>query len=134
MLAAIHIAAALAAAAPEEAVRALEAQRDAWNRGDLEASLDAYCPTPEITWVNRRGVSRGFQAFADGMRRDFQDAARMGRYVFEMLDARAAGPDGALITFRWSISRGDERLMGGVSTQLWRPCEGRLRVVFEHAS
>ena len=119
---------------PETAVRALQAQQSAWNRGDLESSLDAYCDTAEITWVSRSGISRGFERFAAAMRQDFADPARMGRFELEVLDARQAGGDGALVTLRWSISRGAERLMGGVSTQLWQPCRGRLRIVFEHAS
>jgi uncharacterized protein (TIGR02246 family) len=132
------VALALSVAAPptiaEAAVGALEAQRAAWNRGDLESSLAAYCDTPEITWVNRSGVSRGFDEFAAAMRQEFADPVRMGRMELEVLDARQAGADGALVTLRWSISRGDERIMGGVSTQLWQPCRGRLRIVFEHAS
>jgi hypothetical protein len=130
------VAIALAAPPPvtDSAVRALEAQQSAWNRGDLESSLDAYCGTPEMTWASRSGVSRGFEAFARAMRQDFSDRSSMGRFALEVLDTRPVGADGALVTLRWSISRGEERLMGGVSTQLWQPCRGQLRIVFEHAS
>lgn len=117
-----------------KAADGLAAQVDAWNRGDLEAALAAYCDSRDIVWVNRKGVSRGFADFAAGMRADFADRAMMGRYEAEILDRRVVGPEAALITVRWSIARGGKRLMGGISTQLWQPCGGRLRIVLEHAS
>lgn len=128
------LAAAAPAAVAADAVKGLEGQVSAWNRGDLDAALDAYCPSPQLTWVSRSGVSHGFADFAEGMRKDFADRVSMGRYEAEILDSRAAGPRSALVTMRWSITRDGKRLMGGVSTQLWQPCKGRLRIVLEHAS
>ena len=118
----------------DAAARALAAQVEAWNGGRLEDALSAYCDDPRITWVNRGGLTRGFADFAAGMRSDFADPVTMGQMAVEVLDRRAAGPQAALITLKWSITRDGKRLMGGVSTQLWEPCAGELRIVFEHAS
>ena len=52
----------------------------------------------------------------------------------EVLNAIALEGDAAIVTIRWSINRNDEPSMGGVSSQLWRVCEGPFRIVFEHAS
>ena len=130
---------AVAAAAPAvppavSATEGLYRQRDAWNAGDLEGALAAYCPEPEITWVNRMGLTKGFESFAEWMRRDFADRQGMGRMTVELLDVRSVAGDAALVSLRWDISRDGRRLMGGVSTQLWAPCRGRMRIVFEHAS
>jgi hypothetical protein len=127
----------LAAAPPgvaAEAARGVEAQVAAWNRGDLEGALGAYCGEPRITWVNRGGVTRGFDEFAASMRRDFADPSQMGRFDVELLETRKVGRRVALVVLRWSITRDGTRLMGGVSTQLWEPCRGRLRITLEHAS
>jgi hypothetical protein len=128
----------LLAAAPTgvagEAARGVEAQVAAWNRGDLETALDAYCAEPRIAWVNRGGVTRGFDEFAAGMRRDFADRTRMGHYDAELLETRSLGRRSALVVLRWSITRDGRRLMGGISTQLWERCRGRLRITLEHAS
>jgi hypothetical protein len=118
----------------DAAARALAAQVAAWNGGRLEDALSAYCDDPRITWVNRSGLTRGFADFAAGMRSGFADPATMGLMAVEVLDMRAAGPQAALVTLKWSITRDGKRLMGGISTQLWEPCAGELRIVFEHAS
>jgi hypothetical protein len=117
-----------------EAARGVQAQVAAWNRGDLETALDAYCSEPSMAWVTRGGVTHGFDEFAAGMRSDFADRTRMGRYEAELLKTRAVGRRSALVVVRWSITRDGTRLMGGVSTQLWERCRGRLRITLEHAS
>jgi len=114
--------------------RGLEDQIAAWNRGDLETALLAYWDSPQMTWVSKAGVERGFADFANGMKTDFAEPAAMGTYSAEMLDARSLGEEGAVIVFRWQIVRDGKRVMGGTSTQLWRPIEGSWRAVLEHAS
>ena len=130
---------AFAVAAPDatpavSATEGLYRQRDAWNAGDLEGALAAYCAEPRITWVNRMGLTKGFDSFAEWMRREFREPAQMGRMTVDLLDVRAASADSVLVSLRWDISRDGVRLMGGVSTQLWSPCRGKMRIVFEHAS
>jgi len=132
---ALMLAMALSQPTPAEvAIESLAGQGRAWNTGDLEGALGAYCPRPDIVWVNRSGISRGFEQFASSMRTEFRDPGRMGRMTIEVLDSRPISPESALVTLRWEIARDGRRLMGGVSTQLWSPCEGRLRIVLEHAS
>ena len=59
---------------------------------------------------------------------------RMGRLDVAVQDVRLFGDGSNLTVVRWSITRGNRRLMGGISTQLWADCDGRMRIVFEHAS
>lgn len=109
-------------------------QMAAWNRGDLEAALDRYWNSPDIVWVTRSGLSKGFADFAAGMRAEFAGKPeKMGSYRGEILEARDLAEDKALLVVRWSITRGAERLMGGVSTQIWQRIDGRWRIVLEHA-
>lgn len=117
------------------AERQVGAQVAAWNRGDLEGALASYCPSADITWVNASGVSRGFEGFRRSMREMFGGGPqRMGRLDIAVQDVRLFGDGSNLTIVRWSITRVGTRLMGGVSTQLWADCDGRMRVVFEHAS
>ena len=118
----------------EAARRGVEVQIAAWNRGDIEAALSSYWDSPRMTWVSKSGVDYGYAAFAQTMRKDFADPKSMGTYSAEILDARDLGPGTSQIVFRWKIMRGDERLMGGMSTQIWRKIGGNWRAVFEHAS
>ena len=107
----------------------------AWNRGDLEGALASYCPSADIMWVNASGLSRGYEGFQRSMRSMFGGGReRMGRLDIAVQDVRLFGDGSNLTIVRWSITRGNMRLMGGISTQLWADCDGRMRIVFEHAS
>lgn len=113
----------------------VEMQTRDWNRGDLDAAMASYCPTPDITWVNAKGVTKGYASFAESMQAEFgPGSAGMGVLRNEVIYSRALGNGSSLLVLEWSIERDGQRVMGGISTQLWSPCEGRLRIVFEHAS
>jgi hypothetical protein len=133
-LGALLLVAAATPSALEEAGESLTAQAKAWNSGDLEGALAAYCDRPDMTWVNRSGITHGYRDFAEGMRKDFADRSKMGVMRILLLHARPLGEGKALMSIRWDISRDGKRAMGGVSTQLWQRCGGKLRVVLEHAS
>jgi ketosteroid isomerase-like protein len=117
------------------AAAAFAEMRAGWNRGDIEVALSAYWDSPDITWVNRTGISYGFDDFAAEMRTAYADAPEtMGIYTAELLGDRVLSENEVLLIARWDISRGDERLYGGVSTMLWRRIDGKWKIVFEHAS
>ncbi|MDO9222813.1 MAG: nuclear transport factor 2 family protein [Caulobacter sp.] len=118
----------------DEARKGLAAQVEAWNRDDMDGALALYWNAPDIVWVNRRGLERGFVEFARAMRAEAAANPDLGDYQVEVLDSRDLGPDSALLVIRWSISRDGKRLMGGISTQIWRQIDGLWVVVFEHAS
>jgi hypothetical protein len=123
------------ALAPADAARsALEAQARLWNEGDLESALSAYCPSADITWVNKSGLTTGYEAFAASMHEGFPGPETMGTLTNTVLGARDLGHGQSLVSLRWSITQGETTLMGGVSSQLWADCDGTLRIVFEHAS
>jgi len=135
ILASLLLPVVIAPAMPAATARLqVAAQVAAWNRGDMESALASYCPSPKITWVNRAGLSRGYDAFAQSMRDDFAGPGKMGVLTNHILEARDLGDGQSLVVLRWSITRDGKRLMGGVSSQLWAQCDGRLRIVFEHAS
>ena len=119
----------------EEARKGFADQRAAWNRGDLEGALDRYWASADLTWVSAAGVTKGFDAFAFGLRRDFAGRPNaMGVYTGTVLDARTLAPDAALLVVDWRIERDGRRLMGGVSSEIWKNIDGKWRIVFEHAS
>lgn len=119
----------------EEATTAFAEMRADWNRGDIEGSLGAYWDSPDITWISRAGVTRGFADFATEMRTSYSDAPEsMGVYAAEILDGRALSENSVLLVTRWDISLDGERLYGGISTMLWRRIDGEWKIVLEHAS
>ncbi len=82
---------------------ALNRQVDAWNAGDLERAMESYWNSPEMLWISRAGVEKGYQPVLQGYRKDFVDKTRMGVYSYEPLHIEKLSKTAVLYVFRWKI-------------------------------
>jgi uncharacterized protein (TIGR02246 family) len=87
--------------------RAIEAvlagQRDAWNRGDIVAFMDAYVHDDTLVFTSGGKVRRGWAATLERYRARYRDAAAMGRLTFSALETRRLGADAAVVLGRWQL-------------------------------
>ncbi|MEZ5363216.1 MAG: DUF4440 domain-containing protein [Bryobacterales bacterium] len=87
VLAALLSCACLVGATPEEEIRAvLEAQTEAWNRGDIESFMTGYEDSPETTFVGKE-VRKGYASVLARYRRNYPTRARMGETTFSDIGA-----------------------------------------------
>ncbi|MCC6996318.1 MAG: DUF4440 domain-containing protein [Deltaproteobacteria bacterium] len=122
-------------ASDDAAVRAvLETQREAWNRGDLDAFMAGYARADELTFTSGGHIQRGFAATQARYRERYGDgAAGMGQLDFELLAVQGVGADGAVVLGRWRLT-GTASAGGGVfSVVLERQAAG-WRVIHDHTS
>lgn len=128
--------------APASADRAailqvLHDQEAAWNRGDLDAFLRGYEPSPALVFTSGGSVRRGFAETRTryfsryGTRTDGRDV--MGRLEFEVLDVRGLGDDGAVVLGRWRLTGTPEAGAGVFSLAFLRTPAG-WRIVHDHTS
>jgi hypothetical protein len=85
---------------------ALQAQVDAWNRGDLDGYLA--CCAPDIVYVSAAGVVRGREALAT------RYGTASGQLSVQVSDVER-GADQVTHVARWSV--GDR---GGYALLVWR--------------
>lgn len=120
--------------AAQEVKQALERQVSAWNKGNLETAMAFYWNSPEMLWISKSGIEKGYQEVLDMFLRDFTDRSKMGVYSYEPLHIEQVSPEAVYFVFCWKIELEGKRLMGGVSSQLWKKLDGRWVVTAEHAS
>jgi hypothetical protein len=120
--------------AVQEAKKALEGQIEAWNKGDLETAMTYYWNSPQMLWISKNGTEKGYQEVLDMFLQDFADRSKMGVYTYEPLHIEQVSKEAIYFVFRWKIELDGKRLMGGVSSQLWKNIGGRWVVTSEHAS
>ncbi len=71
------------------AVRAvLDAQSDAWNRGDIEGFMDGYARLPDITFVSGDNFTRGWQTVHDRYQKNYDSREKMGTLTFSDLEIK----------------------------------------------
>ncbi|MBJ6117017.1 nuclear transport factor 2 family protein [Pontibacter sp. BT310] len=120
--------------AVQEVKQALEGQIAAWNKGDLETAMGFYWNSPEMLWISKGGTEKGYQEVYDMFLQDFTDRSKMGVYSYEPLHIEQVSREAVFFVFRWKIELDGKRLMGGVSSQVWKKLNGRWVVTSEHAS
>jgi len=113
---------------------ALDGQVAAWNAGDLEKAMAFYWNSPKMLWVSRAGIEKGYAPVLEGYRKDFSDKAKMGVYTYEPLHIEELSKRSVYYVFRWKIELNGKKLMGGISSQVWKKIGGRWLITAEHAS
>lgn len=116
------------------AVRAvLEAQIDAWNRGDIEGFLDGYARSPDIVFVSGDRVMRGWQTVLDYYKQSYNSREKMGKLTFSELEITPLGSNAAIVLGRWHLKRVEDEPRGRF-TLLLRRTEQGWKVVHDHTS
>ena len=121
-------------AAAETAIRAvLDAQVDAWNRGDLDAFMHGYVRSDSLRFASGGTVQTGWQTTLDRYRRAYPDREAMGRLSFELYDVRILAPRWALVFGRFTLARAEDRPTGLFTLLFERRAEG-WRILADHTS
>lgn len=83
----------------------LFAQRDAWNRGDLDAFMAGYAHSPDLVFTSGGQIRRGWDETAAKYRARYgTDTSTMGTLSFEVISIQHLGADGAIMLGRWKLT------------------------------
>ena len=119
----------------DRAVRAvLDAQRDAWNRADLDGYMSGYARRDDLVFTSGGKIRRGWQETYDKYKAKYGGSPdTMGHLAFEVLSVQALGADGAIVLGRWSLTDTPQAGAGVFSVAMLRTSDG-WRIVHDHTS
>jgi ketosteroid isomerase-like protein len=130
----LHSGAAAQQDSPRLAITAvLTKQQDAWNRGDLDAFMEGYWNSPELTFAGTSGITRGWRPVMDRYRKNYADQKAMGDLDFSNLEVHRLGKDAALVLGRWHLKR-DSGELGGIFTLVFQQFPEGWRIIHDHTS
>jgi beta-aspartyl-peptidase (threonine type) len=120
----------------EAAVRVvLDAQVEAWNRGDLEGFMAGYWRSPELVFCSGATVTKGWDATLERYRNRYRAEGReMGRLRFDAVEVQALGPDAAFARGAYRLEMSDGQQPHGLFTLVLRRKGGAWRIVHDHTS
>lgn len=109
------------------------AQQAAWNRGDVDAFVEGYWHSPDLTFCGTSGIVRGWDGVLARYKKTYADREAMGQLQFSGLEFRFLGPDAALVLGHWHLIRakGD---IGGVFSLVWQRFPEGWRIIHDHTS
>jgi ketosteroid isomerase-like protein len=111
----------------------LRAQEDAWNQGDLDAFMEHYWNSDELTFSSGGKTTRGWTETLNGYRERYPTREKMGRVAFSNLEITPLGDSAALVLGQWNLQRESEPLSGSFSLVV-RKFDNRWLIVHDHTS
>jgi beta-aspartyl-peptidase (threonine type) len=115
--------------------RVLQAQTEAWNRGDLEGYMEGYWKSEQLSFYGGGIPLRGWQATLERYRRRYQAEGRaLGHLDFPDQEVELLGPDAALARGSYHLKMPDGSEPRGLYTVILRRLPEGWRIVHDHSS
>ena len=116
------------------AIRAvLDAQRDAWNRGDIEGYMDGYERSEQTVFVSGDNLTRGWQTVLDRYKKNYNTREKMGTLTFSDLEITLPGKESAVVLGRWHLKRASDEPHGRF-TLIFRKTKQGWKIIHDHTS
>lgn len=111
----------------------LDAQQANWNEGNVDAFLEGYWHSADLTFSGASGIARGWDGVLARYKKNYPDREAMGHLDFYELEFRFLGQDAALVLGHWHLSRAQGDI-GGVFSLVWQRFPEGWRIVHDHTS
>lgn len=108
----------------------MNAQADAWNRGDIESFMSGYWNNEKLTFVSTN-VTRGWQPTLDRYKKNYDTREKMGTLTFSDLEISILSKDAAVVLGSWALKRANDN-PGGKFTLIFRKFKDGWKIVHDH--
>lgn len=113
-------------------IQIMEKQATAWNEGNIDGFMKYYWNDPQLTFVSKRGVSKGWQKVYDNYKISYPDKSAMGILTFGDLVIEAIGNKTIMVTGSWHLQKDEEA--GGWFTLIFKKIKKDWFIVYDHTS
>ncbi len=119
----------------EEVIKILDRQVEAWNQGDLEAFMETYWKSEELTYFSGGGPRNGWQATLERYIRTYQSPdSEMGFLTFKSIKVELMGPGAAFVRGEWFLQREKLDDIGGLFTLILMEFPDGWKIIHDHSS
>jgi ketosteroid isomerase-like protein len=117
------------------AIRAvLDTQVAGWNHGDLDAYMQGYIHSNDLTFFSGATITRGWEPTLERYKKRYQgEGKEMGTLTFSDVVIDVVANDAAFVRGRWHLAMSKES-REGLFTLLMRKTDQGWRVVHDHSS
>jgi ketosteroid isomerase-like protein len=116
-----------------QAIRSvLEAQVEAWNKGDLEGFMRGYWNSPDLTFFSGGTFTSGWKTTLDRYSNRYQkNGNEMGKLDFTDLKIEMLGSTNAFVRGHWHL-KADAGEQGGLFTLVFRKFPQGWKIIHDH--
>lgn len=106
----------------------LNAQAQAWNRGDIDAFMDGYWQSPDLRFASGGTVTRGYDQTLARYKARYSDQAAMASLSFTDLETVLLSTDAAVVHGHWQLTRASDA-PSGLFTLVFRRMDGGWKII-----
>ena len=121
----------------EAEIRAvLDAQTEAWNKGNLEDFMKGYWRSPKLTFYSAGNKRAGYDAVLERYRKTYQSEGKeMGKVAFSNVEIELLGKKAAVVRGRWDLTLSEGKKLGGLYTLIFRHFKKQgWKIIHDHTS
>ncbi len=111
----------------------LDIQTKAWNDGDVDAFMEFYWKSDDLTFSSTGSTTRGWEATKANYKRRYPTRESMGQVAFSEIEVFALGDSAALVLGRWLLKRKPTDI-GGNFSLVFRRIDDRWVIIHDHTS
>jgi beta-aspartyl-peptidase (threonine type) len=113
----------------------LVSQVEAWNHGQLEAYMNGYWRSPDLTFYSGATVTKGWEPTLERYRRRYQSGGnQMGHLEFQDLEIDLLSRRSAVVMGKWQLTMKDGKTPHGLFTLIFKRFPEGWRIVHDHTS
>jgi ketosteroid isomerase-like protein len=116
-------------------LQVLTAQQAAWNAGNIESYMQGYWKSDSLTFIGKKGITKGWQQTLDNYKKSYPDKTSMGNLAFEVLTIEPLSPITIYVIGKWNLER--EMTKGNLSghfTLVFKKIKEEWLIVSDHSS
>ncbi len=113
--------------------KVLLTQQAAWNRGDIEAFMEGYLKTEDLSFVGSKGVTKGWEATLNNYKKGYPDKAAMGELIFDIISIDQLSNNAAFMIGKYTLKREQDE-PSGYFTLLWKKVNGEWVIAVDQTS
>ncbi len=108
-------------------------QQGAWNRGDLEAFMEYYWKSKDLTFSAGGKTTRGWQETLDRYKKGYPSKEKMGKLTFSKFEISLLSDTVAMALGNWHLKRSDGDREGNFSV-IFKKMDKKWVIVHDHSS
>jgi ketosteroid isomerase-like protein len=115
--------------------KVMQAQTDAWNRGDVDGFMAAYKQSDETTYIGKH-IAHGYGHILANYKERYTTPEVMGRLTFSDLKVRPLGENFAVVTGKFALARSAAGggPADGVFSLVWEKTSDGWKIILDHTS
>ena len=119
---------------PEKQIRKiLQAQTEAWNRGDIDAFMQGYWKNDSLLFVGKNGPTYGFTNTLNNYKKNYPNKDYLGQLNFTLLEVKPLSKQLWMVLGKWELTRTAGNVSGHY-TLLFKKINGAWVIIMDHSS